>query len=200
MTDKKTIDVYNAQVDSYAKLINDLPEDKILLDFISRLKPNAYVLDLGCGPAVSSATMREHSIKVDPVDASEEMIKLANKTFNIDARVALFEDIDSDDAYDGIWANFSLLHAARENFPSILKALHRSLKPQGLFHLGMKLGSGAKRDNIDRFYTYYSEKELKKILRATDFRILHIEYGEDLGLAGNVESWIAITSSVIKNA
>jgi len=88
MTDHRTISVYDSQVDSYVDIMNRQPVDNILLDFISRLEAGNYVLDLGCGPAISSATMREHGLRVDPTDASLEMVKLANSTFNIGARQA----------------------------------------------------------------------------------------------------------------
>ena len=107
----------------------------------------------------------------------------------------LFSDIDSENTYDGIWANFSLLHATHSDFPSILKALHRALKPNGLFHLGMKIGEGSKRDKLDRYYSYYSQDELQHYLTEVGFVIEHIELGEDMGLAGEIEPWIAITSS-----
>ena len=82
MTDKKTISAYDSQVDNYVDIINQQPIDSILLGFIDRFESNDYVLDLGCGPAISSATMREHGLRVDPTDASKEMVKLANDTFD----------------------------------------------------------------------------------------------------------------------
>lgn len=117
MTDDKTISAYDSQIDKYVETINQQPVDPLLLEFISRLKSNDYVLDLGCGPATSSATMREHGLRVDPTDASMEMVKLANATYGIAARQAQFKDIDGISIYDGIWANFSLLHATAEDFP-----------------------------------------------------------------------------------
>jgi len=192
MTDQKTISVYDAQVDNYKNMIDQHPVDEHLLDFISRFKPNNFILDLGCGPAVSSATMREHGLRVDPTDASLEMVKLANESFDIGARQALFEEIDTENTYDGIWANFSLLHASHTDFPIILKSLHRSLKHKGVLQIGMKLGKGSKRDKLDRFYSYYSEEELRTHLQNTGFSVEHVELGEAPGLAGDVEPWIVL--------
>ena len=195
MTDHKTISVYDSQVSDYMEITNQQPVDTTLLGFIARFKPNDYVLDLGCGPAVSSATMREHGLRVDPVDASEEMVKFANSTFDIGARQALFEEIEAMGAYDGVWANFSLLHASSEDFPKILNVLHQALKPKGILHLGMKTGQGLKRDKLGRYYSYYSEAELRSHLADAGFKVLKTELGEGLGMAGEVEPWIAITST-----
>lgn len=54
MTDYKTISVYDSQVNNYVDIINQQPVDEILLDFIAKFKPDDYILDLGCGPAISS--------------------------------------------------------------------------------------------------------------------------------------------------
>lgn len=194
MTDLKTISVYDSQVDNYAEMLKNLPVDEILLDFISRFEADDFVLDLGCGPAYSSATMREHGIRVDPTDASIEMVNLANKTFDIGARQASFADVEGKNIYDGIWANFSLLHATSEELPDILKLLHQSLKPKGIFHLGMKVGKGSSRDRLDRYYSYYSEDELRKMLKDSGFSVEHVRFGEAVSLAGDLDPWIAMRS------
>ena len=79
MTDHETIVVYDAQVDSYLKMIDQQLADEVLLRFISRFKPNGYVLDLGCGPAKASAIMRDHGLRVDPVDASRIQLESATR-------------------------------------------------------------------------------------------------------------------------
>jgi len=194
MADLETISVYNAQVESYVEVVDSEQVDPQLLKFIDRLQSGALVLDLGCGPALSSVTMRERGLRVDPTDASEEMVKWANEKFDIGARQALFADIDEEDHYDGVWASFSLLHASAEDFPNILQALHTAMKVDGVFHLVMKLGNGAARDKIGRLYSYYSEAELSDHLRDAGFKVDTIEQGEVVGLAGYPEPWIALTS------
>ena len=195
MADHKTISAYDVHVENYVEIINQQTVDTILLNFIACFKLNDYVLDLGCGPGVSAAIMREHGLRVDPTDASKEMVKRANKTFNIGARLAVFEDINTSNTYDGIWANFSLLHATPQDLPNILKALHKALKPKGILHLGMKIGQGSIRDKFDRYYSYYSEDELVGHLNKVGFIVQNVELGEALGLAGELEPWIVLTGS-----
>ena len=142
--------------------------------------------------------MREQGLRVDPVDASVEMISLANDTHDISARVATFEDIDVESTYDGIWANFSLLHVPASDFARIMSALHRALKPGGIFHLGMKTGSGAGRDRLGRYYVYYSEEELIGILDSAEFDVIETNVGEGKGLAGDVSPWVALSCLAMK--
>lgn len=194
MIDLETISVYDDQVDSYHQLIKPDRDDRTLEKFVDLLTPGGYVLDLGCGPATASSTMREKGLQVDPVDASDEMVKLANKTYDIGARKACFHEIDAVSVYDGIWANFSLLHATQSEFIEALAALRRAIKPDGYFHLGMKTGEGHARDRLGRFYTYYSQDQLTGYLSDAGFTVIHTEEGEGRGLAGSVEPWITMTS------
>lgn len=199
MTDQQTISVYDTQTDAYEDFIKRQSSDPVLLSFIARILPGGYILDLGCGPAISSKVMRNNGLRVDPVDASAGMVRMANQKFDIGARQACFEDIDGIDSYDGIWANFSLLHAPAEDFGNILVALHRALKPAGIFHLGMKTGTGSKRDKLGRYYTYYSEEQLCDYLHRAGFIVEKTINREGRGLAGDVEPWIVLTCSVAAN-
>ncbi|OUS32034.1 hypothetical protein A9R01_11330 ['Osedax' symbiont bacterium Rs2_46_30_T18] len=195
MTDYKTISAYDSQVDNYLNMVDTQSPDATLVNFIARLKTNDYVLDLGCGPAHCSVTMRQRGLRVDPTDASEEMVTLANSTFDIGARQALFTDINSENTYDAIWANFSLLHAKADDFANILQKLHTAIKAGGIFHLCMKIGKGSRRDKLGRYYSYYSQAELCSYLHNAGFIVDNIALGEATGLAGEAEPWIAIISA-----
>ncbi|MEE9314430.1 MAG: class I SAM-dependent methyltransferase [Rhizobiaceae bacterium] len=194
MSDERTVSAYDDLAENYAKFIASDKHDPILDNFIKQLPVEGYVLDLGCGPAKDSAAMRLAGLQVDPVDASIEMVNLANKTYDIGARQGVFGDIEGRHIYDGIWANFSLLHASANAFPKHLNSLHEALKPTGLFHIGMKLGTGEIRDRLSRNYTYYSEDELLHHLTTAGFQAVDIARGEDLGLSGDVSPWIAVLS------
>lgn len=194
MTDRETIEAYNVRVDAYADLTRRQSPDPALVGFIARIRPNGHVLDLGCGPASASAIMRSHGLRVDPVDASIEMVRLANANHGIGARQADFNDIDMLDTYDGVWANFSLLHAPVKDFQRHLLALHRALRRDGILHIGMKLGEGSMRDKLGRYYAYYSKLELSGHLTEAGFTIDETSTGEERGLAGDVEPWITITA------
>ena len=118
------------------------------------------------------------------------MIALANETHEIGARLGTFDDIDAEDFYDGIWANFSLLHAPRADLPRHLAALYRALKPGGIFHIGMKTGEGSARDGIDRLYTYVTIAELDALLATAGFEIVDTREGTERGLAGTIDPFV----------
>jgi len=196
MTDKRTISVYDSKSSEYANLTKVNKPSKHLSVFMSNVIANGIVLDLGCGPGVASYFMKKKGFKVTATDASMEMVKIAKAENGIDVLHHSFEDINWINTFDGIWAHFSLLHAKREIFPSHLAALKNALKNNGVFTIGMKLGQGEQRDNIGRFYAYYSEEQLIKYLEAAGYQIDEINYGEDIGLDGKSAKWIIIRSHV----
>ncbi|MES0864462.1 class I SAM-dependent methyltransferase [Ruegeria sp. SCPT10] len=195
MSDRNTISVYDAQAARYAELTNeDNTGDPQLSRFIQAVPAGGKVLDFGCGPGASSAIMAKAGLQVDAMDASEEMVKLASEHPGVSARQATFSDLTVVGIYDGIWANFSLLHATRTEFPRHLSAIHRALKPGGAFFIAMKLGDGDGPDRLGRFYSYYSEDELKTYLEDARFTITSRRRGSGTGLDGSVSEYIALAA------
>ncbi len=194
MSDDETIAVYNARVNDYAKILGDDVPSADLLAFMDAVAPGGHVLDLGCGPGNSAAMMQNAGFQVTATDASEEMVRFARDTYGINAKLALFDDISGTDIYDGIWANFSLLHAPKADMPRHLAALRDALKPGGMFHIGTKLGDDVARDKIGRFYSYYQEDELIGLLSDAGFVPRTRRKGEEPGLDGTVAPFIIVLS------
>ncbi len=192
MPDKKTIAFYDTAAERYAKLTETGSPSEHLVAFMQMLPADAAVLDLGCGPARASVHMRSAGFRPDPVDASQGMIDLANGAHDICARLMTFDEIDMIDAYDGVWANFSLLHAARTDLPRILKAIATALKSKGAFHIGLKTGTGEERDKIDRFYTYVTIPELSGLLHNAGFDICDTVEGHEVGCAGTNDPFVVM--------
>lgn len=184
--------VYARTMAGYAALTKTDAPDASLQRFIEALPEGAEVLDLGCGPAMASAHMRAAGLRPNPVDASPEMVEFANTSFDIGARIATFDDIAGADLYDGVWANFSLLHAPRADLPRHLTALAKALRPDGVLHLGMKTGAGEARDTLDRFYTYVSVSELTALVHAAGLTVTWTREGTAAGLAGTDDPFVLL--------
>lgn len=192
--DPETLRVYDEMAGKYAAVTADVASDPLLASFIDALPRGAHVLDLGCGPGIIAAHMAGSGLRVTATDASREMIALAAGSPGVTARLATFDEITGKDIFDGIWANFSLLHAPRADMPRHLAALHAALKPGGLFHIALKSGTDAHRDSLGRLYTYYTADELDTLLRAAGFTPFSSATGRDTGLSGEMADWIAITA------
>lgn len=194
MTDDLTIRLYDARAADYAQINASDAPDATLTAFMAQLPPGARVLDLGCGPGRSAGHMAAAGHHVDAWDASAEMVKLAAALPGVTARQADFDALQAEGVYDAVWANFSLLHAPREDMPHHLAAIRRALKPGGLLHVAVKEGSGAKRDALGRLYTYYTEDELADLLREAGLTSGPFSRGEDVGLDDVMAPWISVTA------
>ncbi len=195
MSDPETLRIYAEKSGEYANRTDRHNQaDPLLAAFIAEVPPGAHVLDLGCGPGACAAAMAQNGLRVTAIDAVEEMVRRAAHHPGVTARVARFDDIDGENIYDGIWANFSLLHANRSALPAILRALHLALVPKGRFHIAMKLGDDTRRDKIGRRYTYVTEPELRTLLSDAGFTITKKDTGRDKGLDGTYADWIALAA------
>ena len=188
--DSETLAVYDAEADAYEKRVAEKSSPG-LQAFLDRLPANAQVLDLGCGPGLSAVAIQAAGHSVDAVDGSAAMVTRACAN-GVPARQALFSDIDATNAYDGIWANFSLLHLPRSEFEPMLTRLQAALRSGGLFHIGMKLGKGEGRDRLGRFYTYYQPDDLESALRRSGFTTYSRTLGAGRGLEGTVSDWMVV--------
>lgn len=193
MSDDVTRAVYDAEAARYADMTDAHNRaDPRLADFMAALPAGGCVLDLGCGPGAAAEEMARAGFAVDAMDASPAMVALAEAREGVTAILGGFDDIAGQDVYDGVWANFSLLHAARADMPRHLAAIRRALRPGGAFHIAVKTGTGEKRDGLGRFYTYYTEDELTDLLEIAGFVPRARHTGCDKGLDGTDAPWIAV--------
>ncbi|MDA9244212.1 methyltransferase domain-containing protein [Amylibacter sp.] len=194
--DTETIKYYDKSAESYLDKVCNTYPDSDLLSFINSIKSGGTVLDLGCGPGNSSAMMQTAGLNVQASDCSQKMVDIAKNKFNVDAIKAEFKELSEINLYDGVWANFSLLHAPRSEMLSNLKKINKSLKKKGYLHIGLKIGNGEKRDTLGRQYTYYQPKELKSLLISAGFTINTIRLDMDgaISMTGMIEPFMIVTA------
>ncbi|MDP6969291.1 MAG: class I SAM-dependent methyltransferase [Gammaproteobacteria bacterium] len=191
MIDQQTLNVYNAKADAYANLpATDI--DEALQRFANQLIPPAVVLDLGCGHGANAAYLRDLGHQVQAWDASTSMQQVAKQRFNVDVQLKTFDQLEGEQQYHGICANYSLLHVPPDQLPGYLAAIAKALMPGGLLHLGMKLGTGTERDHLGRFYAYYSEPQLSNWLTNLGLRIEWRQQSVAAGLAGKPETGMVL--------
>jgi len=197
MSDTETLKVYAEAAGRYAAgfaRTKDTDQEADYSAFKALLPDGGRVLDLGCGPGHWTARLRGDGLLADGMDASPEMAAYAQSTYGIDVQVSDFHELSAMAGYDGIWANFSLLHAPKIEMPDHLEHVRQALNPKGALSLGMKLGVGESRDSLNRFYAYYSEDELLALVEAAGFRVVKTRRGNGEGLAGQDETFVVVTA------
>lgn len=192
MSDTQTLAVYASQADKYADLVESAGTDKHLLAFLDSLPKGAEILDWGCGVGNAGGYAKANGFEVTATDASAEFAAKAQELFDLKVRIETFADLADVDAYDGIWANFSLLHAPKAAMPKHLAQARRALRSGGRFCIAMKTGDGEHRDGIGRFYAYYGEDELKELLAQAGFTVTDQTNGVTVGLDGRDWPWVVL--------
>ena len=196
MADRHTVTIYDQNIATYKKMVDKLPDIKPLNAFIDALQAGAYVLDWGSGPGYLAAEMRARGLRPLCVDASSKMVEAAQNDYQLDAKQAEFSHLNENQIYDGIWANFSLLHVERAAFFSHISAAATALVPSGVFYVSVKLGKGQERDELGRFYTYFNHDELEEILGQSGFEIVDKFTGKSKGMAGKLEEWVGLLAKM----
>ncbi|MDO5416161.1 MAG: methyltransferase domain-containing protein [Lachnospiraceae bacterium] len=165
------IDYYNKYA---AKVFEDTADqnmEHITSEFLGLLEEGDTILDMGCGSGRDSLTFYELGYDVTPLDASEEMCRLAEVHTGLEVLQMTYEEMEFDGVFDGVWACGALIHIPKAELPDILRRVARALEEDGIFYLSMRLGDfeGFKGE---RYFSYYSEKELRSILeRSGLFRV-----------------------------
>lgn len=193
MSDTQTLGLYASRGKDYLRLMEEhAADDPYITRFIDLCPAGGQVLDLGCGPGAYALRMAKAGLQVDAWDAVPELLSHIPALPGLKTRCARFGDLTAENHYDGIWAYFSLLHAPRAEFPGHIAALRRALKPGGTLFLGMKLGTGGKRDRLGRYYEYYSVEELEDHLRHNDLQPQAHWCNEAQGFDGTPSSFVVI--------
>ncbi len=191
MSDERTIKAYTDRVADYLRIPLPAEQLEARQAFVDAVGEGGYVLDLGSGPGSDSAFLMRQGLKVRALDATPAFVEHARSN-GVDAHLGTFDDVTEVAEYDGVYASFCLLHAPRADFPRHLNAIHTALKPGGQLFLGMKLGTGEHRDDLDRYYTYYSETQIKDALTSAGFTIDRTMQGMGKGLAGSYDGFILV--------
>ncbi len=191
--DVATLDFYAAEAQAYAGRSREAEHARIAA-FASALPTGARVLELGCGGGHDSVELLARGLDLVPTDGSPELAARAGERLGRPVAVLLFEDLDANEAFHGIWANACLLHVPRGALPGILARIHAALKPGGVFCASFKAGTEEGRDRFGRYYNYPSPDWLKDIYGADRWQALDLV--EDLGggYDGEPTRWLHATA------
>ncbi len=129
--DDDTLQFYRRNAEAYADWAK-APSLR-LKGFLALLPPGGSILELGCGAGNHSADMLAAGFKLRATDGSPEMAEIASRKLGHPVETMLFDELNENEAYDGVWASACLLHVPRDELAGILQRIRRALKPEGIF-------------------------------------------------------------------
>ena len=156
-------------------------------DFLSLLQAEGKrsLLEIGGGPGHFAAFFRDAALDVVMTDLSPAMVRLAQAK-GLDARVMDFLKLDFPPAaFDAVFALNCLLHVPSADLPRVLAAIHRVLRPGGLFFYGVYGGHSFEgiwpEDHHEpkRYFVFYPDDELRRrvagLFDEVSFRAIPVE-------------------------
>lgn len=179
---KKAVEIYDKIAEEYSKNFDsiDSESDLVFLNtFLSHLKPNFYIVDIGCGTGFSAGYFVKKGMRTEGSDLSSNMIAIAKRNYpSISFSVADMREFSPLQKADAVWAGYSLFHFKQEDFEKTIKQIRTYLKPDGIFGLVMQEGEGElERDEPflpgEKIYLHlYTEEQLQTILQKFGFEII----------------------------
>ena len=162
MNKNKTLEYYNKNADNFAKTTINVDFYKTQNRF-STLPEHGYILDFGCGSGRDTKYFLEQGFYVDATDGSEEMCHIASNYTGIQVRRLLFEELDENKKYDGIWACASILHLPKKQLREVLKNMYAALKSEGWIYTSFKYGEFEGERN-GRYFTDFTTDTFKNFI------------------------------------
>jgi SAM-dependent methyltransferase len=159
VVDEATLQFYRRNAASYAAWAKG-PSTR-LIGFLGLLPAGASILELGCGAGNHAAEMLARGFALRATDGSPEMAAIASRRLNHPVATMRFDELEENQAFDGVWASACLLHVPKDELAGILARIHRALKTGGVFYASYKAGEGDGRDSLGRYYNYVSAEWLR---------------------------------------
>lgn len=153
---ERTISYYDENAATFCEGTRNADMSETRGRFLQYLKPNALILDAGCGSGRDSKAFMESGYRVVAIDGSKEMCRQASAYLGQEVQCRRFEEIDEKEVYDGIWACASLLHVPHELLPKVIARLIVALVDGGVLYASFKYGE-EEREAGGRYFTDRSE-------------------------------------------
>ena len=187
-----TLQYYNDNADSFVSDTLDVDFSETQNHFLNLLPPNACILDFGCGSGRDAKWFMNRGCHVDAMDGSVEMCKAASAYTVLPVKQMLFQDLDSSEQYDGIWACASILHLPKKELKIVMKKMSTALKSGGILYCSFKYGAfeGLRRG---RYFTDFTEETFQEFMK--NMGLLEIEeqwVTSDVRSGREGEKWLNI--------
>lgn len=188
----KTHEVFNNDYADYImRTINvDFSEDyKIFSKYIPE---GGHILDVGCGSGRDSYHFKKMGYKVTAIDGGKDFCKFASNLLKQPVKCMLFQDINFENKFDGVWAMASIHHLDKDELVDVIEKIYKSLKVGGAFLFNARLGEREYDNKFGKHFCEFNEKSFRKLIKS-DKNLKGLQFKEEYTRgdrrAGRDEGW-----------
>ena len=163
MNKNSTLSFYNSHAEDFVRHTVDVEFIGVQDRFLKRIPDHGIILDFGCGSGRDTKYFLDKGYSVTAVDGSEELCRLAEEYTGINVKCMLFNELDENAAYDGIWACSSILHLSRADLKDVFYRMIKAVKPGGYIYTSFKYGTFEGERN-GRYFTDFTEETFKDFI------------------------------------
>lgn len=190
MLANKTLTYYNTHARSFTQSTLNVDFTAIQNKFLDKLPAGTFILDFGCGSGRDTRYFLDQGYRVEAIDGSEELCRLAGEYTGIEVKCMLFQELQDTDRYDAVWACSSILHLTYDELITVLEKIARALKDKGLLYTSFKYGTKEGERN-GRYFTDMTEEKLTGLLdKVPDFEIEEQWITSDVRPGRGEEKWL----------
>ena len=188
----KTLDYYNENAHAFIEKTLNVEFTDMQDAFLRYISDGGYILDLGCGSGRDTKYFLKKGYRVDAVDGSDEMVRLARDYTGVKAKQMLFQDLDAFQTYDGVWACSSILHLDHKELRDVLKKINNALKSDGVLYTSFKYGEFSGERN-GRYFTDMNEESFCKLIDSVGrFSTIRLWTTNDVRPGRGSEKWLNV--------
>lgn len=164
MKENTTINYYNSNAEEFVSQTKSVDFESTQKKFTDRLQKGAMLLDFGCGSGRDTKYFLEQGYRVDAIDGSSELCKLAGKYTGVEVKNMFFGELSEVEKYDGIWACSSILHLPVDELADVMRKMVKALKDNGIIYTSFKYGIFAGIRN-GRYFTDMTEDAFAEFIK-----------------------------------
>lgn len=187
-----TLDYYEMNASAYADSTMGIDMAELREHLTKHLKPNARILDAGCGSGRDSLAFKEAGYSITAFDGSVALARIASTLLSQPVPAIRFEELDIRGSFNAVWANASLLHLEDAALEITLKKLLNCLTKDGLLFASFKLGSQCNVDDLGRFFNNMSALRFHDLISRAGGTLVSATVFEDK--RGRAQPWLITLS------
>ena len=195
---QQTIQIYREQWKEFIKILAHVSPKELPI-FAKLIKRNGRVLDVGSAGGRDAKRFVKFGLHVVGIDVVDEFLREARRSvpqakfIKMDVRRLKFPK----NYFDAVWANAVLLHFDKRTAGKVVKLFYKVLRPAGKLAVGVKMGKGhsfttdGNSPSRSRFFSYWSQVELERMLKKSGFKIIRSKISPDMRRRKNVK-WVKV--------